>query len=150
MKQTPEELTIIKRMAPGLINQHGFLGSDQRHLHEIIQADEEALAALGKNAEEIATRMKYFMDSAAMNYDSVTVIDDCYNVEIASYMGYSICPWPHSGRYSKTLYTLTNTKNNTTVIWTPLHVHMIEEHHFFEGMDAKFRLDPVNLVKALY
>jgi len=150
MKETPQESKIIARMQAGVITLNGFLGSDTRHLHEIIAEDAKVLSALGTSQSEIADRMQYFSDASFESYDTPVFIEDNYEVETDVVRGKLPCPFSHAGLYRKTLTTLHNRANGISVRWTALSIHMIREHGFFEGIGSPFRLDPQKLYKALF
>ncbi len=150
MKQTPKEIQIIERMQPGILTRDGFLGYDERHLNEIIETDEGELQALGITAEEIADRMDFFTERAFDSYDGPIVIEEQFQVEYKSFRGKLVCPFMHGGGYRKGIIYFTNLKHNFQVQWTPLNIHLIREHHFFQGKGSKFRLEPRILSKVLF
>lgn len=150
MKETPLEQKIASRMQPGVITLSGFLGEDSRHFHEIIEDDEKSLAGLGKTPEEIADRMQYFTDKSWDSFEQEIILEDIYRVETDVVRGRLICPFSHPGGYRKAITILTNTKLGITIQWSSLNLHMIKEHHFFEGKGSPFRLEPEDLVRALF
>jgi len=150
MKETPRELKIHNNLKAGAVVTEGFLGDDDRRFHEIIQEDKTELIKLGISNQDLAKRMEYFTQQAFEYYDGPVVVDDKYKVEYRSFRGKIICPFAHPGVYRKGEITLINLENKIKVCWTPLNIHMIKEHCFFEGKGSKHRLDPVILVKALY
>ena len=150
MKETLKEAKIRSRMMPGALTITGFLGTDQRPLAEIIAADEQELKKLNRSVEEIAERMKYFSNATFDAYNNTVVIDDTYEVHTESTKGTMTCPYGHGGLYRKYVTTLTNRKNNLTVRWNAIDIHLIEAHHFFEGKGSPFRLELEILVKALF
>ena len=150
MKQTPKEEAIQVKMQPGVITLEGFLGQDNRHYHDIIFEDEQQLSILGITAEDIATRMQYFTDKSYEAFSGTITVDEIYEVETEVVRGKLPCPFSHPGIYRKTMTVLFNKKNNITVRWTALNIHLIREHHFFEGIGSKFRLEPNELIKAIY
>ncbi len=150
MKQTPQEIKIDKRMQPGVITLSGFLGDDTRHYHEIIETDEQTLENLGKTPEEIADRMQYFTDASWNSYDTPLEIENKFVVETEVVRGKLPCPFSHPGVYRKAVTRLTNTELGLTISWSSLNLHMIKEHHFFEGSGSVFRIEPELLVKVLF
>ncbi len=150
MKETPQELRVRKRMLPGAITLHGFIGNDKRSLSTIIAADEQELEKLGYTAEDIADRMQYFTDASFSTFDGSIIIDNCYKLETDVVRGKLPCPYAHGGLYRKAITKLTNLENNESVSWTSLNIHLIKDHHFFEGKGSLFRLEPTVLVKALF
>jgi hypothetical protein len=150
MKQTPLEVKITAKMQPGLIALNGFLGNDERHFHEIIEEDEQTLASHGRTAEEIADRLEYFTGSSFDSFMGPIVIDQIYEVETEVTRGKLPCPFSHPGVYRKTLTTLRNTKTGASVRWSGLNIHLIRNHHFFEGKGSVFRLEPELLIKTIF
>lgn len=150
MKQTPEEKKIQERMKPGILTLHGFLGNDTRYLNEIISSDAETLAKLNITQNEIAERMNFFTKQAFESYDGAITLENIYQVEYRSVRGRVICPFPEPGSYQKGFVTFTNLKKNITLIWTPLNIHMIKKHCFFEGKNSQHRLEPKILIDALF
>lgn len=150
MKETSKEKRIRSRMMPGVITLTGFVGKDKRSLIEIIAADEKELETLGRTAEEIAQRMQAFTDATFDVFDARTVIEENFEVETEVIRGKLPCPYAHGGLIRKLVTTLTNRRQNITVKWTALNIHLIKEHHFFEGKGSSFRIEPATLVKALF
>ena len=150
MKQNPEEKKIQDRMKPGILTLHGFLGNDTRYLNEIIATDSKLLARLDISRNKIAERMEFFTKQAFESYDGAIIVEKIYSVEYRSVRGRVICPFPEPGTYQKGFVTFTNLKKNITITWTPLNIHMIKDHGFFEGRDSKNRLEPKILIDTLF
>ncbi|MDD2227829.1 MAG: hypothetical protein PHY48_00270 [Candidatus Cloacimonetes bacterium] len=150
MKETKTEQRIRARMLPGAITLSGFIGKDKRALYAIISADEQELERLGKTAEELADRMLYFTDASFSTFDGTITVDEHYIVETEVTRGKLPCPFAHGGVFRKAITKLTNTKNNTTASWSFLNIHLIKEHHFFEGKGSTFRIEPAKLVEVLF
>lgn len=150
MKQTPEDKEIQKRMQPGALTVDGFLGSDKRHFHDIIEEDKNGLQKSGISEHDIADRMQFFTDKAFENYEDKTIIDNKYKVEFITVRGKILCPFRHPCGFSKGIIKFKNIEKNISLTWTPLNIHLIREHCFFEGKDSKFRLEPEILKKALF
>ena len=150
MKLTPKQIKIQERMAEGKVTIDGFLGNDPRPYPEIIEDDLRKLSALDKTQEEIADRLQYFTDKAFESYDGPIVIDKIYKVEYKSYRGKMISPFLEVGRFSKGEITLENLENKIKIHWTPLSIHMIRVHGFFEGKGSGHRMEPDEVVKAVF
>ena len=150
MKQTPEEKKIQDKMAPGILSLKGFLGNDNRHLHDIILEDKKVLEKLGKTREEIAERMSFFTNQAFENYDGCMIVENKFEVEYFSVRGRVICPFPAPGSYQKGRINFKNLEKDISLSWTPLNIHMIKAHGFFEGIGSANRLEAEILVKALF
>ncbi len=150
MKATPQELKVMQRMQPGMITLSGFLGDDTRTLNEIVADDAATLSRLGRSCEEIADRMQFFTEKSWDSFVGGILLDEIYQVETEVVRGRLPCPYAHSGIYRKAVTTFTNTRDNITLRWSTLNIHLIREHGFFEGKGSVFRLDPETLVRALF
>jgi len=137
-------------MQPGVLTYSGFLGSDTRDFRQIIADDDIALEKLEKTAEEIADRLEYFQQKSFDAFESSTVVEDIYEVETEVVRGYLPCPFLHQGVYRKSYTTVTNSKSGKSFTFSALNIHLIRVHHFFEGKDSHFRLEPHEVVSELF
>lgn len=64
------------------------------------------------------------------------------------YCGYQMCPWGCGAR-SDFDFKVENERAGEVVKGPGLIVHLIREHHFFEGLRSPYRVDPFKLVKVL-
>lgn len=150
MKKTPTETKIQAKMQPGIITYGGFLGTDKRSYLQIIADDEKTLDALGKTAEEVADRLEFFQQKSFDSFETATVIDDTWEVETEVVRGYLPCPFLHQGMYRKSYTTVKNITSKKSFTFSALNIHLIRVHHFFEGKNSHFRLEPSELVKGLF
>ncbi len=150
MKETPKDKKIHKNLMPGQMSIEGFLGKDKRNFSEIISSDKAVLDRLGLTPQMIADRLQYFTDSAFESYDGSIIIDEKYEVNYNSFRGKLICPFGHPGVYRKGLVILKNLENQIEISWTPLNIHMIREHCFFEGKGSIHRLEPTLLQETIF
>jgi hypothetical protein len=149
MKRTTKEEQIQHRMEPGVISSDGFLGDDLRHYTDIIREDEITLERLGYTPDQVADRMQELTAEAYKSPDGPTDFGKLI-LDYFSYRGKVICPFTDPGVFSKAVIWVTNTENKIQIRWTPLHIHLIRHHHFFEGKGASFRIEPELLIKCLF
>jgi len=150
MKLTPKQIKIQERMQAGIISIDGFLGEDNRPYPEIIEDDKKILNEMNISQEQIAERLQYFSDKSFETYDGSLIIDEIYEVQYFSYRGKIISPFMEAGQFRKGEIILKNLKKNITIKWTPLSIHLIKEHCFFEGKGSKHRLEPKDAIVALF
>jgi len=150
MKSTPQELKIYKNLQAGEMSINGFLGKDHRHFLQIIAEDRARLEELDVTTDLLADRMIYFTEKAFEHYEGPMVIDEKYEVYYESFRGKMVCPFAHPGVFRKGSISLKNLENGLEVIWTPLNIHMIRDHCFFEGRGSAHRLEPAVLQKVLF
>jgi len=148
MKETPTEKKIFENFLPGKISRTGFLGYDQRHIHDIIQADERALSQLGVTREMIAEKLQYFIEQGKPGLESKVELEN-FSVQLQWSRGNIPCPFGEPGLHPKIVATVINKKQQRQIQYSQLNVHMIRVHGFFEGIGSAFRLAPTELVKFL-
>ncbi|RLC57515.1 MAG: hypothetical protein DRH89_03355 [Candidatus Cloacimonadota bacterium] len=150
MKETPKDKRIHKNLLPGQMSIEGFLGKDKRSFSEIISTDQAVLDRLDLTTKMIADRLQYFTDTAFESYDGSIIIDQKFEVNYSSFRGKLICPFGHPGMYRKGIVTLKNLVNDIEISWTPLNIHMIRGHCFFEGKGSVHRLKPSILKDVIF
>jgi hypothetical protein len=109
------------------------------------------LEDLGVTTVQLAQRMRELTELAKPRLG--TWIDSAYGksrVKSEDYKGVLVCPWPHPGTFSKRITTVEHLETGRQVTWTDLNIHMIEEHGFFEGKGAFFRIEPTEIVSILF
>jgi hypothetical protein len=177
MKESPqmkqlEEILRSSKMVAG-----GFMGSDNRSLPEIIEADMAEVAKSGFSLAQITTRMKEITSAAILGLgnwvlipfrgmqpittDVVTITEHTTTEEeqaathelktrVEEAKGSLVCPWPHPGRFAKRVTEVQLIKTGETIMWSDLNIHMIAEHGFFEGKGSSFRIEPDELIKIIF
>lgn len=126
------------------------MGTDTRPLWEIIESDAAALAALNYTVYDIADRMRAITAKAQAGLGTAVNVGDNLEAVANDTRGRVPCPWPHPGRFPKTVITLRRIDNDRCIRWSLLNIHLIEAHGFFEGRGAAFRLDPRELIEILF
>ncbi|KAF2957009.1 hypothetical protein [Marinitoga sp. 38H-ov] len=147
MKMTPEFQKAQENMKPGVITAEGFMGNDDRNLVDIIIEDEELLSTLNITIESIVGKLKYFKEKGEKGLGEPITVDEYWEVQVGEARGHLPCPF-EDGIFRKVVTKVTNLKNNESVIYSDLSIHLIEKHHFFQGKDSPFRLDPAKLKKV--
>ena len=81
-------------------------------------------------------------------------IDDKYVAKYTAWRGSQVCPWrdeigynnfPHSSHD----FEIYNKETNEELFFPGLIVHLIREHHFYEGKDSPYRVDPEKAKRVL-
>lgn len=150
MKPSPDMEALENTLRSSKMVAHGFLGTDQRPLEEIIAADAAALARRGHTTAEVADRMQDITALAKTRLGAWVRLGDTLEAAVNDTRGALPCPWPHPGRFEKTVTTLHDKQTHTSVQWSMLNIHMIRAHGFFEGQGTPFRLDPETLLTLLF
>jgi len=150
MKRSPKSKKLDEILAASRIVSGGFLGSDHRTAEEIIDSDAATVARLGYSNKQIASRMKALTEIARSGLGTFVDAGENLEVKVDDTRGTLVCPWPHAGRYFKTVTTAHRTDTGKTLRWSELSIHMIAEHGFFEGTGSTFRLDPDTLIQIIF
>ena len=148
MKQDPQEAKIVERMAAGVFCREGFLGDDLRPLGEILDADQSTLAGLGVTDAQLAERLGEVLLRAMSALGREAAIDDERSAVYFEAMGRIPCPFG-DGVYAKGEAQLTDAASGKGILFTPLSVHMIAEHGFYQGRGSRYRFEPEELAEAL-
>lgn len=149
MKQSPALQRIQETMTFGSLAAHGFLGRDTRSLTDIINDDALTVDRLGLSHIQIADRMDYFTSHASKRFGEAISVDGVYRVIYEEHKGRLPCPFADNVAAAKSIISVTNTENQLSLRWSALNVHMIRAHGFYEGLGARFRVDPTQAARVL-
>ena len=149
MKQSPQEQKLEEVLRSSKIVAGGFLGKDNRRVSEIIEADAKTLAELGYQAGEVAAKMQEITTAATVRLGG-DVKTASLVVRVEEAKGPIVCPWPHSGNFSKRITYVTKKETQKSLRWTDLSIHMIAEHGFFQGKGSEFRIKPAELIEMIF
>jgi len=149
VKKSPQKNRLEEVLRSSRIVSGGFMGNDPRDLDEILEADAAELARLGTTREALASRMRRITERALEGLGSPVPFDEKREVSADDNRGQIVCPWPHAGRYFKTITTVRRTDTGETLRWSELSSHFIEEHGFFQGRGSPFRLEPRALARVV-
>ncbi|MCI0515508.1 hypothetical protein L0128_20025 [candidate division KSB1 bacterium] len=148
MQETPLEKQGRVNFEPGKISKSGFLGTDPRHIHDIVQADEITLMSLGITREAIAERLQYFMNEGKKGLEAPVEIGNFVST-VQWTRGLIACPFGEPGVQPKIMATVHNKSLNQSIQYSQLNIHLIREHGFFEGVGSQFRMEPAALIRFL-
>ncbi|MBN2093323.1 hypothetical protein JW964_27105 [candidate division KSB1 bacterium] len=148
MKETPDEKLIKENFAPGKISRDGFLGSDDRNIHDIIAQDNQTLLSLDISHEEIAKNLQMLIDEGKKGLESPIDYGN-FIIQVQWSRGALPCPFGDKIFVPKIMATVHHKQLNHTIKFSQLSVHLIGKHGFFGGKGSHFRLEPVDLVGFL-
>ncbi|MFB0543825.1 MAG: hypothetical protein ACETVR_03490 [Candidatus Bathyarchaeia archaeon] len=94
-----------------------------------------------------------------LSLHDIPVIIGHFNVKVKRYRGHQRCPWAKdqdhrctvgSGpKYGNTDFVITNNRTGEALRGPGLIVHLIRDHHFFEGRQSPYRVDPEKAARVL-
>ena len=149
MKESPQTQKLEQMLKSSTIVAGGFMGTDTRDVNQIINADLTALGGFGVTLEQLAQRMRMITEKAKPGLGTWVKIDNNLRAMTIGAKGALTCPWPHPGRFNKTVTTAEQIDSGQKVTWSDLCIHLIEEHGFFQGKGSTFRLEPDKLIRVI-
>ncbi len=141
MKQSPEDLKLIERLASSRFSGSGFMGDDRRSLEETLAADRHALERLGVSAATLVRRLRA-ADRLAREACGAPVVL-CPGMEARHYeaMGRVPSPFHGDGMFPKG-ETRISWKDGRQLRVSALGIALIERHGFFQGRGSPYRIEP--------
>ncbi|MEN8906688.1 MAG: hypothetical protein ABF289_12095 [Clostridiales bacterium] len=149
MKQSPKLSKIQDKMRVGELTSEGYLGKDDRSLTDIISDDYKTVKSLGISHNEIARKMQLLTDAGKLTPEYPVVLFNRYRIQVNEYMGFMPCPFSDGIRIDKRNTMVTDEMTEKSMYWTDMNIHLIEAHGFYEGVGARYRIEPIDIVEFL-
>jgi hypothetical protein len=155
----PDTKELESRMRPGKLSQGGFLGINEK-LNVVLSRDKEIVSALGLTYQELADQLERLIQAGVAARGRPTRVEKRFEVQVTMYNGFQLCPWTsnlHGGqctagggvRYASLDWNIRNLKTQQQMRGPGMIVHLIRDHHFFEGPASPYRVDPRDLARLL-
>ena len=142
MKESPSDKELRERLGPSKFSGEGFLGNDTRPVIEIISTDLALLERTGITAEQIADFFTEIYNKAVKGFGAeVEVLPGVYGKYNES-MGKIPSPFTGEGVFRKGEVVIKNNRSGDKMILTPLSIHLIKVHSFFQGKGSRYRIEP--------
>jgi hypothetical protein len=151
----PDELEMC--MYPHRLSVGGFLGEGEC-LYEVLRIDDETVRRLKLAHEQIADRIEYFIKASTspLTYptEAGKVIDGKYFVRFKMWRGGQECPWKDAihmlfMEYGYMDFFVENMETKEELSFPGGIVHLIRKHHFYEGKNSPYRVDPEKAIRVL-
>jgi len=147
MKQTPDDERVAARLAPGVLAQGGFLGSDRRTLAEILREDAAEAERLGLAPAVAAGRLRAIVEAAQAALGTPVALPGGLTAVAREAMGRIPCPWGHGRLFPKGDVEVAAPEKGLALRLSPLSVHLVEAHGFYGGRGSRYRLEPADLAR---
>jgi hypothetical protein len=147
MKMSPELRQTQEKMKPGKITSDGFLGDDTRQLVDIIQTDEEKAASLDLDWTLVSEKLKGFLEEGKNGLGNPITIDNTWVITVHEARGHLPCPFG-DGLYRKHTASVEHIPTKTCFHFSELSLHLLSVHHFLQGQNSPFRIEPGILKKV--
>ncbi len=148
MKMSPAMKKAQENMQPGVITAEGFLGSEEHILRDIIVRDEGEMQRLGLDFDETVSILKHLVEEGRKGLGEPVTVDGKWLVQTWEARGHLACPF-EDGIFRKITAEIENKSKKNKIIVTDLAIHLMETHHFLEGIGSPFRLDPEKMEEVL-
>jgi hypothetical protein len=149
MKDTGQHREAEARMRSLSFTAEGFFGEDARHLAEIIEADEGAFRRLGLDFEAVAGELERLRDLGEGGLGESVTVEGKWLAQAGEARGKLPCPYG-DGLHHKNSITVRRLDSEETLIYSDLSIHLLREHHFCQGRNSSFRLEPASLKRILF
>jgi len=166
------------RMRPGAWSGGGFLGASES-LEAVMLQDELTLRRLGISYKQIGDALAKVLSAMyerhwerhdrwrdriilrdastipSFSLDNLPSVEDGFldgnlQVFMTQWRGFQVCPWECAdAAWGSFDFLILNRQLGEFVTGPGLVVHLIREHHFFEGMEGPYRSDPAKLIRVL-
>jgi|SRR5271165_4536791 len=154
----PTDEEIEARMRPGAFSKAGFLGPGEK-LSDVIAADSEVVRNLNLTCTEIASKLDALITAAEISPTREARLGTLH-CQIQVHQGFQICPWASDPnhqqcsaglgvRHASVDWWIANAKTGEGMRGPGLIVHLIRDHHFFEGPTSSNRVDPSRIARLV-
>jgi len=150
MKLPPDMQKLEQMLRSSKLVAGGFLGTDTRPLPEIIEVDTAVVTKSGYTLAELAERMNEITQQASSRQGMAVVISDNLEAVVDDSRGRLVSPWPGEDTFLKRSTTITRKDTGARLRWSDLSIHLIQAHGFFQGTGSPYRLDPKELIEAIF
>ncbi len=148
MKESPQDQSLHARLEASKFSAGGFLGEDHRTVDEIIVDDERTLDELGVTQEQIADALQEALGKAKAAYGNEVEIRPGVTALFYESMGRIPSPFRGEGVFEKGEAEIKNSSGQSLRV-SPLSIHLIRLHGFFQGKGSAYRVEPRDAVAMM-
>lgn len=149
MSKQDDADAIAERMKPGVLSSDGFIGTDPRPLADIIAADGAEVERLGLSHRRVAAALGRALAAAAAGLGTPVALHEHLTAVHREAMGRIPCPFGGCGVFQKGEVELTDSATGEKVVFSPLSVHLVGVHGFYQGRGSRYRLEAAALARLL-
>ena len=148
-RRAPLEAELYVRLGPSRISALGFLGQDPRDFEEIVADDARSLERLGVTRTQLVQSLNEVYERALAAGEDPVDVGQGVVAECLECRGRTPSPFPGEGTFPKHQVRMYRKDGPEALIITPLALHLIERHGFFQGVGSPYRIDPDKVVAML-
>ena len=136
------EKSLRELLGPSQFSAEGYLGNDSRSPEEIIEEDKMELKRLDVTKEKVAIGLREIYVKAERALGNPVKLSDSTTISHEDARGRIPSPFPGDGEFQKGQVKVSDPSSGKTFLITPLSIHLIEKHGFFQGKGSKYRIEP--------
>lgn len=167
---TPTLRELESRMRPGAYSVRGFLGHHESLL-EVMESDSEMVREMGLTDEQLIDPLDALLSKeleaivteaeADLPFERERQVRRTSGFEVDIWIsgGFQECPWSDldhectiglgiKQNFNSLEWKITNRRTGETIRGPGLIVHLVRDHHFFEGKRSPYRVDPAALARV--
>jgi hypothetical protein len=142
MKSPGKATELGKLLGPSVFSAEGFLGSDKRSPEDIIRDDAATLARLGIDKSKLVDALRSACEAAERGLSTPVRLGGGVFAISRDWRGRTPSPFPGEGTFAKGDTVFTDDKTGETFSVSPLSLHLIDRHGFFQGRGSPYRVEP--------
>jgi hypothetical protein len=142
MTSHEDNADLKKLLGPSRYSAQGFLGTDGRRPEDIIRDDEATLKKLGVEKSRLVEALRSASAAAEKALGAPVAVSDGVTAESRDWRGRTPSPFPSEGTFSKGETVFTDEKTGDSFFVSPLSLHLIDKHGFFQGKGSPYRVEP--------
>ncbi len=148
-RRAPLEAEMYSHLGPSRFSGLGFLGEDARDFEVILADDARTLERLGVSREQLVQELQEVYERALKAGGDPVPAGPGSVAECLECRGRIPSPFPGEGTFPKHQVRVFRAQRAESLVITPLALHLIERHGFFQGIGSPFRIDPARAVAML-
>ncbi len=129
-------------LGPSAFSAEGYLGNDSRTPEEIIEEDKAEMKRLNVTKERIGAALRELYVKADRALGNPVKISEAITICHDESRGQIPSPFPGDGAFPKGQIKVSDAATGLSFLITPLSIHLIEKHGFFQGKGSKYRIEP--------
>ncbi|HMD69333.1 MAG TPA: hypothetical protein VKF42_10680 [Chitinivibrionales bacterium] len=142
MKLPPHATDLRKLLGPSRFSADGFLGSDKRSPEDIIHDDIATLARVGIDKSRLVEALRTACAAAERALGRPVPIAARVSAVSRDWRGRTPSPFPGEGTFAKGETIFSNDTTGASFSVSPLSLHLIDKHGFFQGRGSPYRVEP--------
>jgi hypothetical protein len=149
MKSHSKATDLRNLLGPSRFSAEGFLGSDKRSPEEIINDDSATLTRLGIDKSKLVDALRSACTAAERGLGAPVRLEGGVSAVSRDWRGRTPSPFPGEGTFAKGETIFSDDSTGASFSVSPLSLHLIDKHGFFQGRGSPYRIEPEVAVRMM-